>query len=382
MNPISEDFLAADYVIDVGLSGNNNDVEIVKSFLSKNNLNAIALLPFSDQGTQLGAVLAQEFSLPGSDVTLIKGALDKYEFRQLEHNANNMPAGYKKIKSEKIESLEQLKKIYNKLHGNVFLKPAKEGNSRGCINLSIEKDLIKAWKQVEPYLSSGVVAEELISGGVEYSWDHVGGFSWITEKKTTQDEYRAEYQQIVPAPINDNIANTLTTTGRFMGSLVGFNNGACHNEMFIFNNTEESVAVEPNLRPAGSRVWDLASFAFDKFNAWGEWILWASGNKNYEYRSLKRNFYAGVRFLKSPKSGALNTFSNLGVDKLLGNHNIELLDLVWTKKVGDQVSCIVRDNADYIGYIIARSNKYDDLSTSLDEISQKLESSISIVSSN
>ena len=378
-DPVAEDFLAADYVINVGLAGTTSDVADVRQELKKQLLNPVALLPFSDQGTQLGASLAKEFGLIGPDVNLIHGALDKYTFRQLENAANNAPIGYKKIKSQMVESLDQLKQIYSKLDGNVFLKPAKEGNSRGCINLKIEKNLEVAWNQVEAYVTSGIVAEELILNGIEYSWDHVAGASWITEKKTTQDEYRAEYQQIVPAPISEIKAQTLTNAGKFMASLVGSNNGACHNEIFIFNDGSGVAGVEPNLRPAGSRVWDLASLAFDNFNSWEEWILWACGKKVYSNTKLKRNFFAGVRFLKSPKNGILNKVSDLPADQLALNNNVELIDLVWTKAVGAKVSGTARDNADYIGYIILKSSNYDDLSTSLDAVSTQLESSVLVV---
>ncbi len=83
-SPTQEDMDAADDVIDVGLEGHFDNVQIVVAKCKAKQLNIIALLPFSDPGTQLGAALAQHLKLKGPNPAKVKAALDKGSFRQQE----------------------------------------------------------------------------------------------------------------------------------------------------------------------------------------------------------------------------------------------------------------------------------------------------------
>lgn len=363
-SPTSEDYAAADHVIDVGLDGNEPNVSVVINDCAQLGLNIVALLPFSDPGTQLGAALAKRLKLNGPSPEKVKAALDKGCFREQEASAKNAPAGYKKIKSEKVTSFEQLQNLYNNFGGKVFLKPASEGNSRGCINTAREKNLENAWGQVSKYLEGGIIAEELIDVGHEYSWDHVSGYSWVTEKETTQNEYRAEIQQILPAPLNSTVTKFISDAGAFMSDLSGSNQGACHNEIFYTEETNNVIAVEPNLRPAGMRIWDLAAIAFENFDPWKEWLLWAAGENNSAPKELTQNHYVGIRMIQAPKSGVLEKISTINLADISRN-SVEVIELTWTKKTGDSITHVVKDNSEFIGFIIAKSKNYSKLSDTL-----------------
>ncbi|KTC84771.1 ATP-grasp domain-containing protein [Legionella drozanskii] len=306
-SPTSEDKNVADYAIDVELDKKQENIDKVIAAIEALSVNVIALLPFSDPGTQLGSVLAAQMGLKGPDLTKIDSALNKYAFRKAEKNAKHLPMGYKPIRFEKIESYEALCKLHQELDKKLFLKPTSEGNSRGCINLSHYKDLNCAWSEVEQYLSDGVVGEQLITDSDEYSWDHVSGFSWVTEKKTTENQYSAEIQQIVPAPISQQKKELIANAGEFMASLAGYNSGACHNEIFYSSCSGTIRGVEPNLRPAGMRIWDLAALAFEDFDPWKEWVLWAAGKNLTQSSSsnFKQQCYAGIRMISSKKIGIL-----------------------------------------------------------------------------
>jgi hypothetical protein len=375
--PTQADLEAADLVIDVGLRGTAEEVQKVKDALVANYLSPVALLPFSDPGTQLGAALSHALNLRGADPELIRGALDKHSFRTLEARSSAAPSGYRKVASTLIHSLAELVDTYDRYGGQGFLKPAQEGNSRGCIHLSKQADLQNAWDQVSIYADGGIVLEELIEGGAEYSWDQVNGYAWITEKKTTQDAYRAEYQQIVPAPLSENHSAKLSETGAYMSGLVGNGMGACHNELFLFASTDETVAVEPNLRPGGMRIWDLASLAFRNFNPWDEWIRWAAGAQAPGTRALERQFYAGIRYLRSGVDGLFPAPSTIAPDTDAATSNCELIEVVWTRKPGDKVSSSITNNADYVGYFILRAEKYEDLCHGLDAVADALENQLS-----
>ncbi|WP_296619966.1 hypothetical protein [Marivirga sp.] len=372
-SPTVEDKNTADFVIDVALNSDQKNIDNIMNAIKDISINVVAVLPFSDPGTQLGSKLALHLGLRGPDVNKVNTALDKYAYRQAEKNAQGYPRGYKPIFAEKIDSFEQLCAIHKQLNGKTFLKPTSEGNSRGCMNLSHVHSLENAWSEVRKYISSGVVAEELVSNSEEYSWDHVAGFSWVTEKKTTQNQYRAEIQQIVPAPLSDVETSLITNAGTFMSELAGSNHGACHNEVFYSEKCQSVQAVEPNLRPAGMRIWDLAALAYENFEPWKEWLLWTSQNNRQEsfLNTLNQKCYAGLRMITAVKEGILQNIPEINLNTL-STEQVELIEIVWTKKPENSVTTVIKDNSDFIGYIIATSKDYDALSSFLDITTQKL----------
>jgi biotin carboxylase len=373
-----EDLAASDYVIDTSLEVDGDNVHTVLRFIADNHLHVIAVLPFSDKGTQLGAVLAHKLSLRGPRVRNVKAALDKYVFRKAEQKAQHMPNFYRSIQSIKIDSLEALCHAYNAMHGQVFVKPSNEGNSRGCMLLTNEADLPEAWQAIKPYVDQGVVAESLIPNGMEYSWDHVNGYAWITEKKTTQGKYKAEIQQIVPAPIDRSMQALLTKAGEFMANLSGSNNCACHNEVMFVQASNEIFGIEPNLRPAGMSIWDLASLSFDRFDPWLEWIVWATGRTPYKKKTNhKAKIFSGIRMLKANRDGAIESMP-ASIQHGLVTNTVTWVDLVWTKKVGDRVKQTVNDNADFIGYVILKAPSYTELSGALVTLCNYLEQEVVI----
>ena|SRR3990167_11183107 len=376
-SPTIEDNAAADYVIDVDLNGDETNVEKVRGYCDQHGLNIVALLPFSDPGTQLGAALAKSLGLNGPNPEQVKSALDKGYFRQQESNAQNVPFGYKKIKSEKVTSFEQLQNLYKDFDGKVFLKPASEGNSRGCININQEENLKNAWTQVSKYLNGGIVAEELIDTGYEYSWDHVAGYSWITEKETTKNNYRAEIQQILPAPVSNATAKCISDAGMFMSDLSGSNQGACHNEIFYIVESNNVMAVEPNLRPAGMRIWDLAAIAFENFDPWKEWLLWAANKHDSTQKKLKQNYFVGIRMIQASKSGVLEKISAIDLIEL-SSETVDTVELTWTKKIGDSITHDVKDNSEFIGFIIAKSKDYLQLTHFLGAVCNELSNKVII----
>ena len=392
-NPTAQDKQVADYVIDVGLERKQENLRTVIGHCNSLRLNIIALLPFSDPGTQLGALLANELNLPGPDPNKIPAALDKLLFREQEQK-HLAPHRYKKIYAQKVTTLAELKTLHAKLNGKLFLKPAQEGNSRGCLQIASQDACEAAWHELSKYLSQGIIAEELISSNFEYSFDHVANYSWITEKQTTKTQYRAEFQQIVPAPLTVSQFELISSAGEFMANIAGSNGGAYHNEIFYLNNNKNVAAVEPNLRPAGMRIWDLASLAYKDFDPWREWLLWATGKtmNNYilmenrfydkqefavkpkceEYKPLVQTCYAGIRMIAAPQNGILQAVPNCYNSNTLHSKDVELMELVWTKQPGTIVTVNIRDNADFIGYIIAKATNYKTLVEFLDMNSRAL----------
>jgi predicted RNA-binding protein YlxR (DUF448 family) len=354
-NPNLKDYEAADDVIDVGLASTSENIGKVIQKISQKEMKIIGILPFSDQGTQLGASLAKELNLPGGNPDLIAAALNKYEFRQNERKNKLLPEFYHSIKSEKISSINELSNFFEKNNSNVFVKPMQEGNSRGCTIVKDKNDIPRAWQQVLIYASGGIIAEENITNASEYSFDHIAGYSWITEKETTQNEYRSEIQQIVPYSESDNLEK-FKKAGEIAAQLSGSNNGACHNEFFWMKDENKVAIVEPNLRPAGMKIWNLASLAFENFDPWINWLSWSSGKENSKPKQLQRKFFAGIRMIEFPKDGKITKLPNSRLLlKSLQNIYPEVVDIKWDKNEGDLGRKVPVDNSDFVGHIIAKS---------------------------
>ena len=187
------------------------------------------------------------------------------------------------------------------LGGKAFIKPACEGASRGCRVIRHPSECDEAWQALKPYREGGIVLEELIQNAREYSWDYVAGSTWITEKTTTEGAYRAEIQQVVPAPLAADVQARLKAAGRHMAGLVSRDNGAWHNEVFLRANRRTS-AVETNMRPGGMHIWDLARQAFVDFDPWERWVRWAVEGQVDQPRPGARG-YCGIRLLRATAGG-------------------------------------------------------------------------------
>lgn len=356
-DPTEMDHQAVDYVINVDLTPSDENINHIISCCDEQNLKIIGVLPFSDQGTQLGASLAKHLGLPGANPDKIEAALNKHTFRKNEKN-NQAPEGYFAVNAVKVTTLEALKDAFKKSNSGIFLKPMAEGNSRGCIAIKDINECETAWNEVKQYLSGGITAENLIENAQEYSWEHVSGYSWVTEKKTTQSQYRAEPQHILPAPISNEAELLLTNGTRYMAEICGYDGCACHNEIFLLNGKKGVMAVEPNLRPAGGKLWDLSMHAFENFDPWTSWILWATGKVDHKPKALKQISFAGMRFISARKTGTLKEISITRLDQLSEKLNANYIELVWTKKMNDSVTADLRDNADFLGYITAKADDY------------------------
>ena len=125
------------------------------------------------------------------------------------------------------------------------------------------------------------------------------------------------------------------------------------------------------------RIWDLAAIAFENFDPWKEWLLWAAGINDYTSKELNQNYYVGIRMIQAPKSGILQTINTINVDEL-SRDSVEVVELTWTKKSGDQITDIVKDNSDFVGLLIAKSKDYSPLVEVLNSLCNELSDKVNI----
>ncbi|MBV6822240.1 acetyl-CoA carboxylase biotin carboxylase subunit family protein [Pseudomonas sp. PD9R] len=366
----------ADHVCSTSLAEKDvaSSLELVVGCLNADRWKLIGVLPFSDRGVLLGAALANHFGLPGITPTEARAGLDKQIFRQLEATAASSPEDYRPVFSARVESLPELRQRVVELGGKAFIKPACEGASRGCRVIHHPSECDEAWHALKPYREGGIVLEELVQNAREYSWDYVAGSTWITEKTTTEGAYRAEIQQVVPAPLSADAQSRLMAAGRHMAGLVSQDNGAWHNE--VFHRADQlTSAVETNMRPGGMHIWDLARRAFFDFNPWERWVRWAVEGQVEQHDPVPRG-YCGIRLLRAPAGGILRSVPD--VQALARSLNIELVEAVLAKRIGDSVCALVQDNTSFIGHVVLFNEHYGQLSNDLLRLAEAIESRIGI----
>jgi len=340
----------------------------INRYLSKNFLNPVACLPFSDKGIPLGSHFAKQRGLVHDDCDLSFACIDKYTFRQLEAKAKT-PEWYKKPFFKKIYSFGEAIKIITDKNFPLFFKPTTEGNSRGCIEIQSLDDLIKNKEILDNYFDQGVIVEECIKGFDEYSFDGVNGCYIITDKKTSNGYYRVETQHIIPAPLNPGHYSRLIEAGKIVAEISGSLNGAVHNELFLNKETGEVYCVEPNRRPGGLKIWDWIKIAFPGVDNWHSWVSWAANKKrNYIY-PINNKYYVGCRMLKSPIDGMISTINREAKNLLEDNEHI--IEIVFSKNEGHAVTSTLKDNSDFIGYFVCRAKTINDLNILLSKVEQE-----------
>ncbi|GAA3841058.1 hypothetical protein GCM10022226_74410 [Sphaerisporangium flaviroseum] len=366
-----QDRAAADEVLVTPFGPIERAVERICGLLRGLGLRPIGVLPFADRGVQLGAVLARRLGLPGADPSRAAAGFDKRRFREIEASAPAHPSGYTRLPSLPVGTLGELEAAVERLGGTAFVKPAAEGNSRGCQIISGTTMCREAWAALAPYREAGVLVEELVRDAREYSWDFVGGARWLTAKLTSQDRFRAEIQQIVPAPLAPEESAALDECGEHMRQLVSAGNGAFHNELFL---REDGVtAVETNMRPAGMRIWDLARLAFADFDPWRAWLRWSAGGGMRLRRPVARAV-SGIRMLRAPRDGVLAALPD--VPALAAELGIPLHEAAFTASASDRVRADVADNAAFIGHIMLVAYDAQTLVERLDRLSAAVEKQI------
>ena len=374
-NITDKDKKAADHVLDVSLINIEETLDVLESWRKENNKKFIAVLPFSDKGVPIGAEFAKKYYLFGDCHERAAACLHKNLFRKHEAEENNLPQWSKKPSFHLVRSKEEALSILKYCKKKMFIKPTSEGNSRGCIEIKSPDDLLKNWDMLENYISTGIIMEEYIEGR-QYSLDGIGSFFWVTEKETSDHvKFRGEIQDIVPAPLNNKVYNRLKKAGDIISEISGSLGGAVHNEAFLLDDFSVA-AVEPNRRPAGGKIWDLAQIAFENLDPYGLWLDIAVEGK-IKHTDFKQRCFAGVRMISAKKDGEINGIP-YGQIKELQNFCEEIDRIVITKQIGDVVSANPSDNAGYVGYLIAKNKKYIELNKNLRFFTKDIEDRIEI----
>lgn|SRR3990167_4771061 len=372
----------ADIVID--LDPRSQDfLNIAYQKLQPYHLQFKAGIVFSDNAVFYGAQLLKKLGLSVDSPTLSDAAYSKIIYRQREQN-------YKLIAQEQNILVPDFEVIYTAADlrnfaasnpAGLVLKPSCEGNNRGVMILRAREDCEQAFEHLHDYLNDGIIAESLIPLEEEFSFDGLAHLNFITEKMTAHGKYPVEYGQIVRAHSEMRLNTLVTQAGRFANFIVGQHSGPFHNEIKLSHSRKMAAVIEPNRRPAGMKIWNLAEKVYG-INFYQLWIDSVVSESLPMTLPLPRGV-AAIRMLGSSSDGVLSLPDFISenpkslfdkVLRLMKKRFSFLSSLEWfgfqlNKKNGDSLFKTPKNNADFVAQVCVYSqDETIDMYTVLDEL--------------
>lgn len=272
--PEKKDFAIADHVVDLDPL-DTNFVSSALIQLSNIPFNIVAGLVFSDNAVHQGADLLAALGVYTDSAVFARNAFCKFQYREQERKIRSLLEAQQLFVPEyqEIHDSEGLQTFVDRNPQGVVIKPKQEGNNRGVIVLRNpdESERKKALNEVDIYMQAGVIAEQLIPYHNEYSFDGIGAHHFITEKFSVRGRYPVEIGQLVPAAISAARESIIVKAGRLANFIVGQSKGAFHNEILVSDDDSKAAVVEANRRPAGMKIWTLASLVFEQ-NLYARWV--------------------------------------------------------------------------------------------------------------
>ncbi|MFG3408233.1 acetyl-CoA carboxylase biotin carboxylase subunit family protein [Streptomyces sp. NPDC048142] len=372
-DPTEADRSIADEVLDLDPL-RDDFAEMGEKLLGDRRVRIRAGIVFSDNAVRSGAELLERLGVPVDSPRLAEGAFSKYRYRLSEaHVAELLESQRVMVPAfAEIASLGQLRAFAQEHPGGFVVKPVAEGNNRGVVVVRPGDDLMAAFAEVLPYLEGGVICEEIIPYGREYSFDGLGSLEFVTEKLSADGRYPVEIAQVLPARIEEHERATLERAGRQANWLVGQCDGPFHNEIKLSDDGLRAAVVEPNRRPGGMRIWSLAHWVYG-IDLHHHWVDTAFGTA------------AGVERLV-PGCSAATVMLGVGTDRSfspddiatgadpLGNAvrataersgladgELTVTDFSWLSPERRDLHAIARDNADFAaqGCVVLRGDRTD-----------------------
>lgn len=270
-NPQPLDFTLADRVFDA----DPLDPEFVDKALWSMGSAADGItagLVFSDNAVSSGAALLERLGVKVDDARLALGAFNKYTYRLSEEVHRTRLESLKVMVPDfvAVRGLDDLRAFAARHPEGFVIKPMCEGNNRGVVLVSRGGDPVAAFDEVQPYVPAGVIAEQIIPLRREFSYDGLGQLAFITEKVSAKGRYPVELAQVLPAQLSPLERETLLCAGEQVNRLIGQRDGPFHNEIKLSDDGTHAGVVEPNRRPGGMKIWDLARWVYgvDLYQTW------------------------------------------------------------------------------------------------------------------
>lgn len=336
-------------------------VRSVKSYLSENRLTAVGIIPFSDDSTEAAAAFARANNLPCFSEAAGRLAFSKAQYRTEENRLSSLPPSCFSPKSVSISSLEDVEGLFTH-HQAWVIKPTSEGNNRGVVKAFSIDGVKNHWPWIKSNGSRGLMAEQLIPFEDEFSIDGIGENWFITHKITSEGEFPTECGQAM-IPVDPKLRTLLGQAFQHLNAVLGKNPLAFHHEIKVSADFSQFSVVEPNLRPAGMGIWELArlSYGIDLYEHLVEAAV--QGSVPTPHFDLKRSSF--TMLISSPVQGVFKGIkSNQEVHQVLiekvthelGSDKEHVVDVSDWAAVDSFVENQVKDNSNYVIKITASTS--------------------------
>lgn len=362
-DPQPADLKISDAVFDVDPLS-ERFVEQALDALGPNRNRVSAGLVFSDNAVASGAALLERLGLPVDNATLASAAFDKFVYRIYEANRREAleADGVLVPEFSMIRDSHDLARFASKSPGGFVVKPTCEGNNRGVVVVREGDAPGTALLEVEPYLKSGVLAEQLIPYRREFSYDGLGSLSFITEKVSAEGRYPVEVAQVLPARVTAIEHQTLARTGAHINQLIGQQKGPFHNEIKLSDDGSRAAVVEPNRRPGGMKIWSLATHVYG-LNLFEYWIDSVFGTELPENlpaplcsaATVMLGVHRDINFASHDVSNGAHPFSRAlhatAAHFGLGRNELLAHEFAWLGLDTRPIRSTPRDNADFAAHV-------------------------------
>ncbi|SAK99994.1 ATP-grasp domain-containing protein [Caballeronia ptereochthonis] len=316
---------------------------------------------FSDNAVQSGAALLERIGLQVDSASLALGAFSKFEYRRAEARCRDLLESQRVMTPNcvLIRSLEELRQFAEAHPEGFVIKPSCEGNNRGVVMMRPGDSLVSALEELTPYLAAGVICEQVIPYRREYSFDGLGGLSFITEKVSASGRYPVEVAQVLPARLGRLEQETIRRAGECANWLVGQRDGPFHNEIKLSDDGMFAAVVEPNRRPAGMKIWSLAALVYgiDFYHLWIDSVLGDGFRPStLEARCQAATVMLGVKhdrwFAPSDVASGSEIFP-AALERTarqfgLPDDALRSVEFSWLSQERRYVPSIARDNSDFV----------------------------------
>ena len=214
----------------------------------------------------------------------------------------------------------------------LIVKPAGEGGKRGITVVNNPEDLELAVRTAfdSDKSHSGILIEEYLAGGKEYSVDSLSfrgkhQVIQVTQKITSGPPHCVELGHSQPAEISDELRCDVIKAVTELLELVNYENGPSHTEVKIISG--QIYLIELNARPGGDHISSPLTQLSTGYDYISEIIHAAVGIQPAERGDKPFIKYAGVRFVAKQTAHLKEVFDRCDGEAWLYKKHVESEEL-------------------------------------------------------
>lgn len=245
-NAIAKDFV--DSFIDINIFEKESILALCKEF----HINGV--LPTTELTIPIASYIANNMNLNTNSLEVSKNITNKLWVREIGKS-------FEFLKQPKFYSKKNIDDIINIKKFPVIVKPASYGGKHGITVVNnaseINEAITYAFKTIENRNTDGLIIEEFLADGNEYSVESLSFHKkhfiiQITQKDSSGAPHCVELGHHQPAELDNRLWKKVETAIIDMLNCLNIENGPCHTEIKIIN--DNIYLIEINARPGGDFI--------------------------------------------------------------------------------------------------------------------------------